>query len=195
MAIYVLMQCCKCNRSKKLHLYSFSKNKFGMSIQLCEHFNVIYSYTTKYKFFSLGWYIILEVKVQCRKCLQNYYNFGSNTFNSEFFSLDLMHQCCYNVFILSVDGGKFLSDGKGYLLQKKLKEQEEKFRIEQDKRKLEEERKKKNEEFKLDMNYIDIECDQMIIKEDNKISIDLSFDIREEIEKKMNYQLSKSSFV
>ena len=166
-----------------------------MSIQLCEHFNVIYSYTTKYKFFSLGWYIILEVKVQCRKCLQNYYNFGSNTFNSEFFSLDLMHQCCYNVFILSVDGGKFLSDGKGYLLQKKLKEQEENFRLKQDKRKRKEERKKKNEKFKFDMNYIDIECDQMIIKEDNKISIDLSFDIREEIEKKMNYQLSKSSFV
>lgn len=43
------------------------------------------------------------------------------------------------------------------------------------------------------MNYIDIECDQMIIKEDNKISLDLSFDIREEIEKKMNYQLNKAS--
>jgi hypothetical protein len=193
MAIYVLMQCCKCNRSKKLHLYSFSKNKYGISVQLCEHFNIIYSYTAKYKFFSLGWYIILEVKVQCRKCMQNYYNFGSNTFNSEFFSLDLMHQCCYNVFILSVDGYKFVSDGKGYLLQKGLKEQEEHFRIEQDKKKQEEERKQKNEKFKFDMNYIDIECDQMIIKEDSKISIDLSFDIREEIEKKMNYQLNKAS--
>ena len=193
MAIYVLLQCCRCNKRKKLHLYSYSKNKYGISYKLCEHFNIIYSLTCKYKFFSLGWYIILEVKVQCRKCSQNYFNFGKNTFNSDFFNLDLFHQCCSNVFIMSIDGYKFLSDGKGFILQKKLKEQEENFRIEQDKRKREEERKKNNEKFKFDMNYIDIECDKMIIKEDSKISIDLSFDIREEIEKKMNYQLNKAS--
>lgn len=191
MAIYVLMQCCKCNRSLKLHLFSFSKNKYNIYTRLCEHFNVVYSFTTKYKFFSLGWYIILEVKVQCRKCQHNYYNFGQITFNAENYNIDLMHNCCYNVFILSVDGSKFLSDGKGYLLQKKLKENEEKFRIEQDEKRKKEEEEEKTEKIKFDLDYIDDEYDKMIIKEDNKIFLDLNFDAKEEIEKKINFQYSK----
>lgn len=193
MAIYALMQCCKCNRSLKLHLYSFSKNKYDQIIRLCEHFNVIYSSTSKYKFFSLGWYIILEVKVQCRKCSQNYFNFSPITFNAENYSVDLFHKCCYNVFIFSVDGYGFKSDGRGYLLQKKLKEQEEKYKLEQDAIRLEEERKQKNKTINFDMNYMEDEYEQMSIKEDNEISLDLNFDIREEIDKKCNFQVSKVS--
>ena len=193
MAIYALLQCCKCNRSLKLHLYSFSKNKFGKFIQLCEHFNFVYSYTTKYKFFSLGWYIILEVKVQCRKCSQNYFNFSPITFNAENYSIDLFHKCCYNVFIFSVDGRGYKSDGRGYLLQKKLKEEEEKFKLEQETLRQEEEKKQKKQKFRFDMNYIEDEYEQMIIKEDNEISMDLNFDVREEIEKKYNFQVSKVS--
>lgn len=194
MAIYVLLQCCKCSKSKKLHLFSYTKNKYGVSIKLCEHFNVIYSYTCKYKFFSLGWNIILEVKVQCRKCSQNYFNFGKNTFNSEFYSIDYKHQCCYNVFIMSVDGNKFLSDGEGFILQAKLKEQEEKLKIEHDKKRKREEEKQLDILFKNDLNYIDEELNQLLIKEDNKISIDLNLDIIEEIDKKLNFTFSKVSF-
>ena len=43
------------------------------------------------------------------------------------------------------------------------------------------------------MNYIEDEYDQMIIKEDNEISVDLNFDVMEEIEKKFNFQVSKIS--
>ena len=194
MAIYVLLQCCRCNKRKKLHLYSYSKNKYGISYKLCEHFNIIYSFTCKYKFFSLGWYIILEVKVQCRKCSQNYFNFGKNTFNSDFFNLDLFHQCCSNVFIMSIDGYKFLSDGKGILLQKKLIEEEEKFKIEQDKKRKEEEKKEKDKKYKFDMDYIDDEYIQLLSQENNILSADLNFDINEEIDKKLNFQFSRLNF-
>ena len=67
MAIYIWMLCCKCHQSIKLHLYSFSKNKHDIFVKLCEHFNVKYTYICKWGFFTLGWKIILEVKVQCRK--------------------------------------------------------------------------------------------------------------------------------
>ena len=150
MAIYVWLQCCKCNKSIKLHLFSFSRNKYGVFVPLCEHFNVKYSFTAKYKFFSLGWSIVLEVKVQCRRCSKNYYNFGQMTFNSEFYNIDMSHHCCYNVFILSVDGEKFLNDGKGYLLQRKLREQEEKFIIEHDKKNKEKTAISKKIKFDLD---------------------------------------------
>ena len=102
-----------------------------------------------------------------------------------------MHNCCYNVFILSVDGFKFLSDGKGYLLQKKLKEIEEKFRIEQDKKRKQEEEEKENAKIKFDLDYIDDEYDEIIMKEDNKMFLDLNFDVKEEIEKKINFQFNK----
>ena len=193
MAIYVLLQCCKCNRSIKLHLYSFSKNKYGVYVSLCEHFNIIYSFTTNYKFFSLGWRIVLEVKVQCRKCSRKYFNFGTQSFNSENYNLDIYHTCCYNVFIFSVDGKKFSSDGAGFLLQKKLKEKEEKFRAEQDKKMEEEEKFKNNEIINFDMDYIDEEYEELIIKENNKIANVLNFDILEEIEKHTNFQISKVS--
>ena len=132
MAIYIWMLCCKCYQSIKLHLYSCSKNKHDIFVKLCEHFNVKYTYICKWGFFTLGWKIILEVKVQCRKCNHNYYNFGQITFNSGYYNLDRLHNCCYNVFSLSVDGYKFLNDGKGNLLQAKLRENQEKIKKEQE---------------------------------------------------------------
>ena len=193
MAIYVWLQCCKCNKSIKLHLFSFSRNKYGVFVPLCEHFNVKYSFTAKYKFFSLGWSIVLEVKVQCRRCSKNYYNFGQMTFNSEFYNIDMSHQFCYNVFILSVDGEKFLNDGKGYLLQRKLREQEEKFIIEHDKKN--KEKTAISKKIKFDLDYIDKSYDEMISKEEYKIATDLNFDIEEEIEKIMNYEICQVNLV
>ena len=193
MAIYVWLQCCKCNKSIKLHLFSFSRNKYGVFVPLCEHFNVKYSFTAKYKFFSLGWSIVLEVKVQCRRCSKNYYNFGQMTFNSEFYNIDMRHHCCYNVFILSVDGEKFLNDGKGYLLQRKLREQEEKFIIEHDKKN--KEKTAISKKIKFDLDYIDKSYDEMISKEEYKIATDLNFDIEEEIEKIMNYEICQVNLV
>ena len=194
MAIYVLLQCCKCNNSIKLHLYSFSINKFDIFSKLCEHFNVRYSYTCKYGFFSLGWRIILEVKVQCRKCFKSYYNFGKNTFNSDFYNYDNYHDCYFNVFIMSVCGNIFAKDVKGLLLQKKLREQEEKFKMEQEIKRQKEEKKQLDKIFDYDLDYIDEKLNQTLIKEDTRLSIDLNFDINEEIDKKYNYTISKISY-
>lgn len=128
MAIYILFQCCKCNSKKRIHLYSCSSNQYDIHSQLCEHFNVKYSYTCKWGFFTLGWRIILEVKVQCRKCNHNYHNFGSITFNSGYYSIDLQYTCCYNVFNYSVNGNNYENNGNGLLLQKKQTELEDAFK-------------------------------------------------------------------
>lgn len=193
MAIYVLLQCCKCNNRIKLHLYSFTKNKFDVFSKLCEHFNVKYSYKCKYGFFSLGWRIILEVKVQCRKCSKNYFNFGTNTMSSDYYDYDNHHSCCYNVFIISVSGSKYANDGTGLLMQAKLREQEEQFKLEQKTKRQEEKRKKIDKLFEYDMNYIDDELNQLLINENTKMSNDLNYDISEEIDKKFNFQIGKVS--
>ena len=161
MAIYILFQCCKCNSKRRLHLYSFSINQYDIYVQLCEHFNLKYSYTCKWGFFSLGWKIILEVKVQCRKCCHNYFNFGSNTFHSNFYELNNHHACCYNVFAFSVYGYNYASDGKGLLLQQKQKELEEAFKKEQKMEKQEEierqEKVKRKQELKKKKEKIILE--------------------------------------
>lgn len=131
MAIYILFQCCRCNSKKRIHLYSSSSNQYDIHSQLCEHFNIIYSYTCKWGFFTLGWKIIIEVKVQCRKCNHNYHNLGSNTFNSNYYNVDFQYTCCYNVFNYSVNGYDYGNDGKGLLLQQKQKELEDAFKKEQ----------------------------------------------------------------
>ena len=115
------------------------------------------------------------------------------TFNSEFYNIDMSHQFCYNVFILSVDGEKFLNDGKGYLLQRKLREQEEKFIIEHDKKN--KEKTAISKKIKFDLDYIDKSYDEMISKEEYKIATDLNFDIEEEIDKIMNYEICQVNLV
>jgi len=127
MAIYVLFQCCKCNSKRRIHLYSCSSNQYDIHSQLCEHFNIKYSYTCKWGFFTLGWKIIIEVKVQCRKCNHKYHNFGSITFNSDYYNIDLQYTCCYNVFNYSVNGYNYGNNGNGLLLQQKQKELEDAF--------------------------------------------------------------------
>jgi hypothetical protein len=144
MAIYILFMCCKCNNKRRLHLYSCSSNQYDISEQLCEHFNIKYSYTCKWGFFTLGWKIILDVKVQCRKCNHNYYNFGSNTFNADYYEFDTHHTCCYNVFTFNVSGYDYANDAKGLLLQQKQKELEESFKKEQQ-MKIEQEIKRQQE--------------------------------------------------
>ena len=131
MAIYIVFQCCKCNSKNRLHLYSCSTNQYDKYVKLCDHFNIRYSYTCKWGFFTLGWEIILEVKVQCRKCNSNYYNFGSNRYNSSYYENDMHHACCYNVFMVSVNGYNYANDGKGLLLQQKQKELEDAYKKQQ----------------------------------------------------------------
>ena len=149
MAIYVLFQCCKCNSKKRIHLYSFTKNKYDVYYSLCEHFNVRYSFKCKFGFFNLGWYIILEVKVQCKNCNNKYYKFNDITFNSDYYQYANRHSCCYNVFSFTVDGYKYVSDGEGLLAQAKQKEEEENFKKQQEMRKKQEERMKKEFEEHL----------------------------------------------
>ena len=260
MAIYVLLQCCKCNSKKYLHLYSCSSNKYDIYSQLCEHFNIRYSYTCKFGFFTLGWKIILEIKVQCKKCNSKYYNFGSTTFNSDYYQYDNHHACCYNVFIVSVSGYNYASDGKGLILQEKQRELEEKFKKQQEtkkkreleekvkkqqeeKRKLEEKRKQeekkrreleeklkkqRNEKrkqdekkrrqleakikiqkeierqqkeekklsqlYNVDTDYIDLELNRLIMSADYKINSELSFDIEENMNKNIDFKISKFEF-
>ncbi len=195
MAIYIWMLCCKCHKNIKLHLYSCSKNKNDIFVKLCDHFNVKYTYICKWGFFTLGWKIILEVKVQCRKCNHNYYNFGQITFNSDYYNLDRLYDCCYNVFSLSVDGYKYLNDGEGNLLQAKLKENEEKIKKEQELNKQLEIQNKENqnldESFKYDRNFIDEEFNKFLSEETFKLNWNLTLDIEEKIDEQLNFQIVK----
>ena len=216
MAIYVLFQCCKCNAKHRLHLYSCSSNKYDLSPALCEHFNIRYSYVCKYGFFTLGWSITLEVKVQCKKCNSKYYNFGTTTFNSSYYNHDNHHSCCYNVFMISVDGYNYSSDGKGLILQEKQRKMEEEFKKqEEEKKKQEEEKRKQLQEkmkiqqeinrqkeeekeidliYNFDTNYIDSEISRLLTKADYKIKSELSFDIEEEMNKNFEFKFSKFEF-
>ena len=195
MAIYIWMLCCKCHKNIKLHLYSCSKNKNDIFVKLCDHFNVKYTYICKWGFFTLGWKIILEVKVQCRKCNHNYYNFGQITFNSDYYNLDRLYDCCYNVFSLSVDGYKYLNDGEGNLLQAKLKENEEKIKKEQELNKQLEIQNKENQNldklFKYDSNFIDEEFNKFLSEETFKLNWNLTLDIEEKIDEQLNFQIVK----
>ena len=128
MAIYIEFRCFFCNAHHRLHLYSFSKNKYDILHNLCPHFNIRYSYTCKYGFFSIGWSIILGIKVQCKMCNSKYYNFGTTTFNSEYYNFNSHHICCYNVFMITVDGYDYLSDGKGFILQEEQRKLAKEFK-------------------------------------------------------------------
>ena len=150
MAIYIYLQCYKCKNSHKLHLYSFSSNQYEKFFNLCEHFNTKYTYIAKYGFFSLGWSITLEVKVQCKKCNSKYFNFGSITFNSDYYSYQNTYICCHNVFSISVDGYKYLSDGNALSLQEEQKKLEEKYKKENEEKMYEEEKRKREEKEKLE---------------------------------------------
>ena len=196
MGIYIWMLCCKCQKSIKLHLYSFSSNKYDIFQKLCEHFNVKYTYICKWGFFTLGWKIIFEVKVQCRKCNHYYINLGQKTLNSDYFNVEQQHICCYNVFNLSIDGNKFLTSGEGNLKQAKLKESEEKVKKEIDFIKHSKIKKKENNKlkklFNFDMNFINEEFNKFLSEEESKFTIDLTFDIEEKIDEQLNYKIVKN---
>ena len=205
MAIYIWFQCCNCKNSHKLHLYSFSFNNYEFFYNLCEHFNIKYTYITNFGFFTLGWSIILETKVQCRKCENNYYNFGRITFNSECYDKELDFTCCHNVFSICVCGDKFSNNGKALLKQEKiLKEINDKLKMEQEKKKEIEKKLKEienkeiennnyiNNIIEYDMNYIDDELNKLLLTQETKLSVDLSFDINEEIDLNLNYNVVKN---
>ena len=182
MAIYVLLQCCRCNEQKRLHLYSCSRNKDDIFYNLCKHFTLRYTYTCKFGFFTLGWKIILEVRIKCQNCNSNY-SFQENTFNKGRANFDAHHICCGNVFRMNVSGYDYASDNSGLELQAK----EDRRRGEEEK-KAEEEKSKKIKRLKLsnslNTDFIDTETEKLTNELDFEINNELNFDIGENLEKK-----------
>ena len=193
MAIYVLLQCCKCNNQKTIHLYSYSINKDNVTYNLCHHFTVRYTYICKFKFFTIGWSIVLKVKATCNNCY-NDLNFGENTFNSSNYSLETHNTCCHHVFRVNVSGYSYASDTKGIQLQeeedKRKREQEEKLEQEKERQKVKKIVERQNQESKLlsqeynfDLNFIDNEMMNLNNALDYELNLELNFDIGEHIEK------------
>ena len=221
MAIYVILQCFKCNSQKRLHLYSSSKNQYDINHHLCEHFNVKYSYICKFGFFSYGWKIILKVEVKCNNC-DGRFNFPDTTFNSDYYKHANPHICCFNVFMINVDGYNYASNGEGFLLQEKQKELEKQFKKEKEEKRIEEEKRKKDEKrkremeekmemrkltknqqkenkeldklYRLNTNYIELELNKLFLSMDNRLNNELSYDIEENFDKKFNYSFRKFEF-
>ena len=208
MAIYVLFQCCKCFGNIRLHLYSSSSNKNNISVQLCRHFDIIYSYKCNWGFFTLGWNIILDLRVKCRKCKQNYFNFGSTTFNADYYEFNSHHICCYNVFILSVSGYNFSNNEKGYLLQKEQQKLNEKIKKGQNNEKKEnlsytkdlnmknnfqkKETEKKRKKISCNTNYIEKDLTHLSHNLNYQFQNELSLDIEEKINETVNFSICKS---
>ena len=209
MAIYILFQCCKCFCRIRLHLYSCSPDKNDIRISLCKHFDIIYSYKCKWGFFTLGWNIVLDLKVKCRKCHQKYYNFGSTTFNAEYYELDTHHICCNNVFILSVSGNNFACDGIGFLLQQEQDEISKKIKKELNNEKREnilyqkdlnvknlldmKKSEKKQKKISCNTNYIETDLKQLLNHINYQIQKELSFEIEETINETSNFTFNKSA--
>lgn len=194
MAIYVLLQCCKCNSQKRIHLFSCSINKDDVTYNLCHHFTVRYSYTCKFRFFSLGWSIVFRVKANCRNCYHDL-NFGENTFNSSYYSLETHNTCCHHVFRVNVSGYGYDSDTKGIQLQEKedkiQREKKERLEREKERQKVKkiveqqnQEAKQLMEENNFDLNFMDNEMMNLNNAFDYEINLELNFDIGEHIEKK-----------
>ena len=192
MAIYVFLQCCKCNSQKRIHLYSCSRDKDDVSYTLCNHFTIRYTYTCKFGFFTLGWSITLGVRISCRNCNSSY-DFGTYTFNSSYYSLETHHTCCHKVFRMNVSGYSYASDTHGLDLQemedKRVMEEEKKAKQLQEQKKIQkiiknqsEEEKKIKEDF--DMDFIDTEASHLINAMDFEINNELNFDVGENLEKK-----------
>lgn len=214
MAIYVLLQCCKCNNQKRIHLFSCSINKDDITYHLCQHFTVRYTYTCKFGFL-INWSIVLNVKAICKNCNRNL-NFGDNTFNSRHYSLENHATCCHHVFRINVSGSSYASDTYGINLQKtednKTKEEEKKWlkrqAIEEEKKRLQRQEQLKVQQIINNQN----EEENQLIQESNfnldfienertnknnafiyDMNNELNFDIGEYIEKK-NEVLKFSKF-
>lgn len=194
MAIYVFLQCCKCNSQKRIHLYSCSRNKDDVSYTLCNHFTIRYTYTCKFGFFTLGWSIVLGVRISCRNCNSSY-NFGTNTFNSNYYSLETHHTCCHKVFRMNVSGYSYASDTGGLHLQemedKRRTEEENKAKEIQEQKKIQkimktqsEDEKKLMEAYNFDMEFINTETSHIINAMDFEINDVLNFNVGENLEKK-----------
>ena len=203
MAIYVLLQCCKCNSQKRIHLYSCSINKDDVTYNLCSHFTVRYTYTCEFGFFTLGWSIVLRVKTTCKNCYGDL-NFGENTFNSGYYSLETHKKWCHHVFRVNVSGYSYASDTKGIELQenedKRQREQKEKMEREQERQKVKKIVEEQNQESKqleqennFDLDFMDNEMMNLNNILDYELNFELNFDIGEHIEKK-NEMIKFSKF-
>ena len=216
MAIYVLFKCLRCaqegyNSEIRVHLYSCSRNKDNINRQLCEHFDVFYSYECHWGIFTFGWKIIINVKHKCRNCGKTR-TYDERKCNSKNYSFAQFKDCCYNVFSYTVRGYDYDS-GEGYELQKVLDEQLRKMRIEKEseerkrreqlenKRKeeriineQEEENNKYTEEFETisDINWIEKENEKIMMNEETKFSVNITFNIKTEINKISNYKIVKA---
>ena len=215
MAIYVMFKCCKCqyenkNSCVKLHLYSCSRNKTNVYQNVCEHFGVMYSFETHWRF--IKWFkIIIEATSFCRICNHKYY-FGRKTFNEKDYDYNDYDYCgnCKNVLAYSVHGYRYENDGRGFNLQRRLL-QEEKERI----RKIQEERKRQQKIKKMketiekqielnneldknideltqcDTNWIENEYKQINMTTENTFSNNINFNAVEEMNNLINFQIIK----
>ena len=187
MAIYVLLQCCKCNTQKRIHLYSCSPNKDNVSKNLCPHFTINYTYICKFGFFTLGWSIRLNVRATCNKCYHDL-NFGENSFNSRNYQLETHSTCCHHVFRVNVDGYNYGNDRYGIQLQKNedksRKDKEEKEKVRNILEKQRQEANKLNQENNFDLSFIDNDKIALNNYFDYQINLELNFDVGELIDKK-----------
>ena len=193
MAIYVLLQCCKCNEQKRIHLYCCSINKNDIYYYLCEHFSIRYTYICNFGFF-IKWSIVLNVKAICNNCNRSLY-LGENTFNSRYYSLETHATCCHHVFRVNVSGSSYATHHYGIQLQNsednKAKEEEKKKLQRQEQLKVQQIMNEQNEEENrlMQENNIDVDFIYNEITNINNAFIydmnnELNFNIGEHIQKK-----------
>ena len=187
MAIYVLLQCCKCNSQKRIHLYSCSLNKDNVSKYLCNHFTINYTYVCKFGFFTLGWSIKLNIRATCNNCYHDL-NFGENNFNSRNYSLETHRKCCHNIFRVNVGGYSYGNDLYGTKLQESEdKDRKEKEEIQKVRNIMETQRQEANklkQENNFDLSFLDNEKMNIINSFDYQMNLELNIDIGELIDKK-----------
>ena len=218
MAIYVMFKCCKCQceniqSSLKLHLLSCSLNVSNIYYNICEHFKVKYSYITHWRFIY-WWQIEIKATAICRNCNSDYF-FGNLKFDKDHYEYNDYYACqnCKTVLAFSVNGYNYGNDGRGFNLQKRLL-QEEKERIrkiqEEERERMRKERKIEQMEKKLkkqielnnelnrkieencDTNCIENEYNQLIMTIDTTFSNNLNFNVMEEMNNLINFQMIKS---
>ena len=193
MAIYVLLQCCKCNSQKRIHLFCCSINKDNITYHLCPHFNIRYAYICEFGFL-INWSIVLNVQAICNNCNSDLY-FGENTFNSLYYSLETHKTCCHHVFRVNVSGSSYASDTYGIQLQKtednRTKEEEkkrlqkqERLRVQQIINNQNEEENRLIQESNFNLDFIDNEITNINNDFIYDINNELNFDIGEHIERK-----------
>ena len=139
-----MFKCCRCNNYKYLDICSYNWNK-SCDEKLCSHFNVIYSFKTHYRFFSIGWSVEFDIKTRCRECWGTSPTLCDYTFRKNDTSYNNYHECCDNVFTFGVRGNGHDCDYQGIRRQKEIFEDKRREREERERREREERERKERE--------------------------------------------------